>query len=643
MQKTKRSRITHGMCRVFGVLWLALLMFAVAALAANPPDWTVGDIFVATGNGGYQVYHSANPGAPNPSYTLLQTFSDGLGGKTAGCAFDSAYRLFGTNFDYAKVDQYSIDFGHGVGSQITTAVPNPESAVFDNKGNLFVGHGNSPTPGNGTIEEWHRDADPQSPTFGTYQPVTSFTVAVENRGTDWIDLASDPVTGVITIYYTSEGRKIFTFNTGNNAAGIFADLGQPGLPNYTLFALRILSNGDVLVADKKNIKRVKLGGTVVKTYDASGQDDWEVLSLDPNGGSFWAGDATTHKFYRFNIATGAVEAGPYSTNASLGGICVYGGFSQAQPAPSSPQTAILSLSAATPTATTVFTTGDGSKLTASLIYDPTSGPVNVKLTLRSTFVHPSVGLSDPTVFGIYAGNNIQTQVPGNMPCVQNSNPSSTNFGLCEVFELEANENSGFLPSNYYLTLGSDFPCSSSAPGSTFPCSNPRIVRNLNEDVTSSIDCCSTKTIKCIFTINQQTTPKASVCPGFSPATGSIFSRGQSAVFKFQAVAGDTSLCKNGPFLLTLDPLLLLVQVPPTGTITPAPTAFFVDIKGNSGGPPIFTLGGTNSNGNNTTYQLQVNTTNLPPGTYFWTVIDLGCTSSTGCTTIPAFGTTFTIQ
>jgi hypothetical protein len=186
----------------------------------------------------------------------------------------------------------------GLAGQFTTGngtSTGNESIVFDGNGNLFVGHAD----GGKKLEMWSRSLVPHSnPPDYRYQFVAQWPPMVENRGVDWIDIRTDQVNQqtVTTIYYTSEGRKIFTFNTTSGTQGpLFADLGQPGLPNYTLFAVRILTDGrgDVLVADKKNIKRVKAGGSVVKTYDASGQDDWEALSLDPNGSSFWAGDATT--------------------------------------------------------------------------------------------------------------------------------------------------------------------------------------------------------------------------------------------------------------------------------------------------------------------------------------------------------------
>ena len=159
----------------------------------------------------------------------------------------------------------------------------------------------------------------------------TYSVAVENAGTNWIDLTADGK----TIFYTSEGRLIKRFDVFNNAQLLdFVDLGNAGGPNVRLFALRLLPDGGLLVADKKNIKRLNNAGTVVKEYDAAGQNDWRSLNLDPNKSSFWAGDATSGRFYRFNIATGAIEVGPVNIQSgNLSGICVDGGFSAAQASP----------------------------------------------------------------------------------------------------------------------------------------------------------------------------------------------------------------------------------------------------------------------------------------------------------------------
>ena len=202
------------------------------------------------------------------------------------------------------------------------------SVVFARNGDFYVGSPGSPN-GDGFIRKYDR--------AGTL--LATYPVAVENSGSNWIDLTADGK----TIFYTSEGRLIKRFDVSPDnpprQLDDFADLGNAGGSNVQLFALRLLPppDGGLLVADKRNIKRLNSVGTVVKEYDAPGENDWRSLNLDPNQASFWAGDATSGRFYQFNIATGAIERGPVSIQSGqLSGICVDGAFSAAQPAQASP-------------------------------------------------------------------------------------------------------------------------------------------------------------------------------------------------------------------------------------------------------------------------------------------------------------------
>src|SRR5207247_193869 len=84
--------------------------------------------------------------------------------------------------------------------------------------------------------------------------------------------------------------------------------------------------GGLLVADILNVKRLDAGGAVIQTYDVAGEDSWFSLNLDPNGTSFWSGNIDSANIYKFNIATGAVEAS-FNTGTGSGtifGICLKG-------------------------------------------------------------------------------------------------------------------------------------------------------------------------------------------------------------------------------------------------------------------------------------------------------------------------------
>ena len=280
--------------------------------AAEGSTWNIGDVFVGISNGNYQVYDNTG--------IFKETIFNGLGGFTTGCAFNpSLTKLYTTAFSATKVVVFDDLHPHSTIQVIDTNATSPgghsESIVFDATGNFYVGH----PDGNDLIHKYNA--------AGIL--ITTFIAAVDARGTDWVDLASDQK----TLFYTSEGRAIQVFFT--DAPTHAAPL---QLPNFSVlpgggsaFALRLLPPGDgsggLLVADLFEVKRLDGFGAVAQTYDVPGENGWFSLNLDPNGTSFWAGNRTTSNFYRFNIGTGAVEVGPINTGTgslTLFGICVKG-------------------------------------------------------------------------------------------------------------------------------------------------------------------------------------------------------------------------------------------------------------------------------------------------------------------------------
>jgi sugar lactone lactonase YvrE len=289
---------------VFSVAGLALLL-SVPARGVEPVSWNVGDVFVAVGEGAYQVYDRHG----GPKY-LLQGEQ---GGYTTDCAFNPDLdKLYTANYTYTQVIAYGDQSGHPVVQTIEAGEASPEGhsngLVFDAEGHLFVGH----PDGNGLIHKY----SPAGLLLETYQ------VQADRRGSHWIDLASDQA----TVFYTSQGRTIRRFDTrANEQREVFAELPGEG----HAFALRLLPPGDgaggLLVADESDIKRLDGNGRVVQVYDAQAQDNWFALNLDPDGRSFWAADNQTDRLYRFDLTTGRIEqqfeAGPGQT---LFGVCVKG-------------------------------------------------------------------------------------------------------------------------------------------------------------------------------------------------------------------------------------------------------------------------------------------------------------------------------
>jgi hypothetical protein len=291
--RTKIKSVASGL--------LTGVCITLLSLPAEAADWVNGDLFLAVSDGRYQV--RAQDG------TLKETLVDGLGGFTTGCGFNpSRDKLYTTNFSSTRVIVYDRVHPHTIVQNINAATVGggqSESIVFDAVGNFYVGHAG----GNVDIQKYNA--------AGVFQQ--AFNVVTTNRGSDWIDLAADQC----TMYYTSEGTTIKRFDVCTNTQLTDFASGLHG----AAFALRILADGGVLVADSSDIHRLNSAGAIVQTYDAPGADSWFALNLDSNGTSFWSGDINTASVYRFNINTGVIEAGPINTGtggSTLFGICLLG-------------------------------------------------------------------------------------------------------------------------------------------------------------------------------------------------------------------------------------------------------------------------------------------------------------------------------
>jgi hypothetical protein len=300
--------------------WMLSLPMGVLSAGANQParavtPWVTGDVFAGVGNGTYQVYDNTG--------VFKEAISDGLGGITAGCAFNPPLtRLYTTNFIRTKVFVYDDPSPHLISQIIDTGLTSPGgrsgSVVFDAGGSFYVGHAD----GNRLLHKY----DAAGNLLMTFSP------QVERLGAGWIDLAADQR----TMLYTSGGGLIKRFDVGDNVQlPDFASIGNRS------FAFRLLlpadGRGGLVVANTADIKRLNGSGTVVQTYDVPGENGWFSVSLDPNRTSFWAG--STLNFYRFNLTTGAVEVGPINTGTTefLRGLCIKGEIApslapEAQPA-----------------------------------------------------------------------------------------------------------------------------------------------------------------------------------------------------------------------------------------------------------------------------------------------------------------------
>ena len=572
---------------------VALLLLITGICApAQGNDWKVGDVFVAIGGGQFKVYSNSG--------VLKETITDGIGnGATAGCACDSTYHLYTTNFSETKAFRYKIDHPHQILQTIDTNVGSPgghsESIVFDGQGNFYVGHADA----NGSVLKY--DAT------GTL--VDTFPAAAENRGADWIDLTANLTANEkTTLFYTSEGRLIKRYEVstiGGTQLSDFADLGNSGGSQVTLYALRLLppgnGSGGLLVADKKNIKRLNGAGAVIQTYDASGENDWQALTLDTNG-SFWAGDATTHNFYRFNINTGTKEVGPINTSSSsLSGMCVYGGFSAAQPSPQPMQT--FTFTSASPSKP--FSLLDRTNILTVTLNNVKQG-VGVGLTARASLIEPAAGISD-----------------NGWPCTKTAGFDLTHTAQkCVVWQLEASPDSSPAFSSVDFKI-------SQIPSDM----DTRFLRNEAQDITTFVklaDPGGTRSSFSIYSLNQAPVAGSATSCGYqTPITeGAILSSG-TLPFRFQAAAN----CSTGPFRKDLHPHLSLVRLVKDGA---APHQETIEVAGNSGVPPAPPIYRLQADGK--TYKLEISTKHLPPGVYIATTFEDSTPAK-----IPAFDVQFTLE
>ena len=265
------------------VLLGLLFTLAITFQNASAQTFQNGDVFVAVSNGQVQWRSSAG--------VLKQTLNTGQGGFTTGMAFDAANNLYVTNFSASSVSRFnSSGVSQGLfGSGNST----PESIVFDLAGNVYVGN-----IGNG-IRKYN--------SAGTFLG-TSFTGRV-----DFMDLAADQC----TMLYTTESSFIGRHNVCTNVAGTNLAIALGG----SAFALRIRLNGEVLVANGVNIRRLSAAGAVLQTYDVAGADSWFALNLNPDGTSFWSADINTANVYKIDIATGNVLT---TFNTGTGASTVFG-------------------------------------------------------------------------------------------------------------------------------------------------------------------------------------------------------------------------------------------------------------------------------------------------------------------------------
>jgi hypothetical protein len=638
-----------------------LMLFATGiCLQAQTPlssDRKVGEIFVAIGNGQYQVWDFS---ATTPA--LVETIVDGAGtGNTAGCAVNSTYHPLTTNVTNNEVFKDMILDPQTAIQSATINVQSaggaqPTSIAFDSAGNAYVGVAG----GNGLIEEY----GPSGALFKTLPVKTNKLKA----GSAWMDLSQDGT----TIYFTNGSSTINQFAVSSSNVTSFQKIN-----GGTLFGLRVLTPaaqnyvtanltgegqapGLLLVAavfnGSSNIQLLNNKGATIMTYTAANENNFQVLTLDPDGKTFWAGNPTTHNFYRFDLATGSIKVNGVNTGTSIGptGLCGYGGFSAAQlpsitlpsgqtvPQPISVSVALTPPSPSKPNPLcSVNSVTNTMSCTFSTVLPPPSSPEACPTTVTA---EPSNNCFGITVHGInlnQAPNGLEltynysqiSQAAGTSDTVLEPNGSETSPLLCdlttsagtgcEVHSIDLNPDNSSGQTNIYSSFDLEFFSTSTA--STIV--NPRVVRDGNLDVTASVikDLRVGGSGNSVFTTNELPVPTtngatAQSCGYTSPLLNSTYNAGRTIPFKFQAVAAGVS-CSTGPYLGTgtLKPRLVLLQLSASGA-TAQPVSYTLS---NGTVCPATTGCYYNLDATSNTWILNVKTSGLTGGgtVYFGTTFD----------------------
>lgn len=292
-QKIKKVIISLLALGTFG-------MFASFPAFASGVPYATGDVFIGAGAGKIQHY--------NASGVLLDTLDTATGcNEDLGMAFDPSGNLFataafGSCFGSGKVVKFN-NMGNLIGPFGSGYSSSTESIVIDGSNNVYVGQ----PDGTKALKKFN--------SAGTF--LADYFPATEDRGTDWNDLSSDQC----TMFYTSEGSRVKKFNTCTNTqlSDFATGLAAP------CYALRIRSNGEVIVTCQTQAYRLSSTGTVMQTYPIA-DGFLFAMNLDPDGTHFWTAGYSSHKVYKVDISSGlattvftAATVGP-----NLSGLAVFG-------------------------------------------------------------------------------------------------------------------------------------------------------------------------------------------------------------------------------------------------------------------------------------------------------------------------------
>jgi hypothetical protein len=299
-----------------------LAVSLLRAQQSNVP-WAVGYVFVAIGNGSYEVR--------DRNGDLKQTIQSSINPKkeVAGCGFDGQFNVLFADYYNTKVGKFNFLLPHDksvfadTGDQDGAPGGKSTAISFAANSDVYVAHALA-SPAAVELLRYNRD--------GGDTPVASYTPNVEpGGGINAIDLAINSR----RVWYTS-GAKIKQFDVGTTPTEAGAQVTEnfATLSTGQANAIRLLGPSfdgthGLIVAAGNTIQQLDSSGGLVASYDTANANDensFFALNLDPDGLHFWAGGLATGKLYRFALGTSTPDITKPTAAAAnqLRGLCVAG-------------------------------------------------------------------------------------------------------------------------------------------------------------------------------------------------------------------------------------------------------------------------------------------------------------------------------
>lgn len=361
---------------------------APATPTATPAPFEVHDVFVGVGGGQVARYDAAGH--------LRQMLDTGsTSAEEANMCFDAAGSLYTLNFqsenmskfdDQGRLLMYPWPAFPPATLPIQYFYPNsPQSCVADAAGHIYVSAG---------VETWWGQLfafDATGNRLGLYILAVPYNLPpAAERGVVGIDLAADQC----TLLYTARGSSsIQSFNVCT--ATQLADFATGLSPDHQCYQLRIRTNGEVLVACGSQILRLDPYGQVIQTYaPGDGSEDFDTLSLDPDGTSFWTVGYDLGHVFKVDIATGRVLAAFTAPPLVYGdaGVAVFGApvAARSTPAPTDTVAPVDWTATPTPTNTPIPAcayppTPTGTPLPGGVTLDPSASPPYSEPRITASF------------------------------------------------------------------------------------------------------------------------------------------------------------------------------------------------------------------------------------------------------------------